>query len=179
LRRSGSSGAPIQGGQESLPTLGSDIERRDAEPKEPIRPWLLVNVARLAIYLTAAAFLTAVVFVVYEPGDHALESMEAVFGLTISFAALGALFGLPGTAVWLAILARLSPDASVLRRRLILVATGPPLIGIVWIVYFSGLEAFPLALTHGLLLPAGSGLVVRLRRWERMRVLDETAHLGF
>lgn len=128
---------------------------------EPIRGWLLVNVARLAIYLACASFASAVVFAI-DP-DGGVEA-TGIIVLTPYLFGIAAFVGLPGTVVWLWIVAHLSPEWSVLKRRVIAMATGP-LIGIAWIFFFGqDPDAYVLALVFGVLLPAGCGLVVKLRQ---------------
>jgi hypothetical protein len=66
---------------------------------------------------------------------------------------------------------RLSADVSTRRRRAIAVITAPPLIGIVWIVLFWPFTPV-FVLVYGVLFPAGSGLIVRLRERSRSRSVD-------
>jgi hypothetical protein len=128
---------------------------------EPIRGWLLVNVARLAIYLACASFASAVTFAIDPSGG---VGATGILLLTPYLFGIAAFFGLPGTVVWLWIVAHLSPEWSVVKRRLIAMATGP-LIGIAWILFFGqDPDAYVPALIFGVVLPAGSGLVVKLRQ---------------
>jgi hypothetical protein len=51
--------------------------------------------------------------------------------------------------------------------------TAPPLIGVLWLLFFLELHVFILAVIYGVLLPAGAGLVVKPRGfWRRSRFED-------
>jgi hypothetical protein len=46
----------------------------------------------------------------------------------------------------------------------------PPLVGVLWLLFFIELRVIPLAVIYGVLLPAGAGFVVRWRGvWRRSR----------
>jgi hypothetical protein len=141
--------------------------RTEGEDIEPLLPWLWQNVLRLAVYLLIASIVSAVLFVISDP---AFEAGDVVF-LTLALFAGGGLYCLPGTAIWLLILSRLSPDVPIRRRKAIAILTAPPLVGLVWIVLLLSLIPV-LAGWFGVILPAGGGIVVRLRERSRAPLLD-------
>jgi hypothetical protein len=141
--------------------------RSEGEDIEPLLPWLWQNVLRLAFYLLIASIVSAVLFMVPDP---AFEAGDVVF-LTLALFAGGGLYCLPGTAIWLVILSRLSPDVPIRRRKVIAILTAPLLVGLVWIVLLWSLIPV-LAGWFGVILPAGAGLVVRLRERSRAPLLD-------
>jgi hypothetical protein len=104
--------------------------RSESEVIEPLLPWIWMNVVRLAVYLLIASIVSAVLFVVPDP---AFEAGDVVF-LTLALFAGGGLYCLPGTAIWLVILSRLSPDVPIRCRKVIAILTAPLLVGLVWIV---------------------------------------------
>jgi hypothetical protein len=69
------------------------------------------------------------------------------------------------------ILSRLSPDVPIRRRTAIAILTAPLLVGLVWIVLLLSLIPV-LAGWFGVILPAGGGIVVRLRERSRAELLD-------
>ena len=141
--------------------------RSEGEVIEPLSPWLWRNVLRLAVYLLGASIVSAVLFVV---PDSAFEAGDVVF-LTLALFAGGGLYCLPGAAIWLVILSRLSPDLPIRRRKVIAILTAPPIIGLVWIVLLWSFIP-ELAVWFGVILPAGAGLVVRLRERSRSPLVD-------
>jgi hypothetical protein len=141
--------------------------RSEGEVVEPLVPWLWQNVLRLAVYLLIASIVSAVLFVVPEP---AFVAGDVVF-LTIGLFAGGGLYCLPGAAIWLVILSRVSPDVPIRRRKVIAILTAPPLVGLVWIVLLWSLIPV-LAVWFGVILPAGAGIVVRLRERSRAPLVD-------
>jgi hypothetical protein len=83
---------------------------------------------------------------VNQPEGRVLEIVVGLFVVTTIIGGLGAAVCVPGTAVWLAIVARLSPEGTVFRRRTVAVLAGPPLIGLGWLVTFlSNPDSFPFA----------------------------------
>jgi len=104
--------------------------RSERQVIEPLLPWLWQNVLRLAFYLLIASIVSAVLFVVPEP---AFEVSDVV-SLTLTLFAGGGPYCLPGAAIWLVILSRLSPDVPIRRRKVIAILTAPLLVGLVWIV---------------------------------------------
>ena len=141
--------------------------RSEGDVIEPLVPWLWQNVLRLAFYLLIASLVSAVLFVFLDP---AFEAGDVVW-VTLALFAGGGLYCLPGAAIWLVILSRLSPDVSIRRRKVIAILTAPLLVGLVWIVLLWSLIPV-LAGWFGVVLPAGAGLVVRLRERSRAPVLD-------
>jgi hypothetical protein len=141
--------------------------RSEGEVIEPLLPWLWQNVLRLAVYLLIASIVSAVLFVVPDPAFEAGD----VVSLTLALFAGGGLYCLPGAAIWLVILSRLSPDVPIRRRKVIAILTAAPLVGLVWIVVLWSLIPV-LAGWFGVLLPAGAGIVVRLRERSRAPLLD-------
>jgi hypothetical protein len=141
--------------------------RSEGEVIEPLLPWLWQNVLRLAFYLLIASIVSAVLLVVPEP---AFEAGDVVF-LTLALFAGGGLYCLPGAAIWLVILSRQSPDVPIRRRKVIAILTAPLLVGLVWIVLLWSLIPV-LAGWFGVILPAGAGIVVRLRERSRAPSLD-------
>ena len=141
--------------------------RSEADVIEPLVPWLWQNVLRLAFYLLIASLVSAVLFVFLDP---AFEAGDVVL-VTLALFAGGGLYCLPGAAIWLVILSRLSPDVPIRRRKVIAILTAPLLIGLVWIVLLWSLIPV-LAGWFGVILPAGAGIVVRLRERSRAQVLD-------
>jgi hypothetical protein len=141
--------------------------RSEGEVIEPLLPWLWQNVLRLAVYLLIASSVSAVLFAV---ADHAFEAGDVVV-LTLALFAGGGLYCLPGTAIWLGILSRLSPEVPIRRRKVIAILIAPLLVGLVWIVLLWSLIPV-LALWFGVILPAGAGIVVRLRERSRAALRD-------
>jgi hypothetical protein len=111
--------------------------------------------------------VSAVLFVVPDP---AFEAGDVVF-LTLALFAGGGLYCLPGTAIWLVILSRLSTDVPIRCRKVIAILTAPLLVGLVWIVVLWSLIPV-LAAWFGVILPAGAGFIVRLRERSRAPLLD-------
>ena len=142
--------------QPEVVTLGH-ASRSGEVPKEPLLRWLGVNVIRLTLYLALASLVVA---------STALFTGDALFGddvfeeATVLF--LAGLVGIPGTCVWLLLVAKIPPGWSTIRRRALAVAMSP-IIQIFWLVAFISWGAYGLAIVFGLLLPAGSASVVRLR----------------
>ena len=101
--------------------------------------------------------------------DPAFEAGDVVW-VTLALFAGGGLDCLPGAAIWLVILSRLSPDVPILRRKVIAILTAPLLVGLVWIVLLWSL--IPVLAGWFGVLPAGAGIVVRLRERSRAPVLD-------
>jgi hypothetical protein len=95
--------------------------RSEGEVVEPMVPWLWQNVLRLAVYLLIASIVSAVLFVVPEP---AFVAGDVVF-LIVGLFAGGGLYCLPGAAIWLVILSRVSPDVPIRRRKAIAILTAP------------------------------------------------------
>ena len=91
--------------------------------------------------------------------------------VTLALFAGGGVYRLPGAAIWLVILSRLSPDVPIRRRKVIAILTAPLLVGLVWIVLLWSLIPV-LAAWFGVLLPARAGIVVRLRERSRAPLLD-------
>jgi hypothetical protein len=141
--------------------------RSEGEVIEPLLPWLWQNVLRLAVYLLIASIVSALFFVVADP---AFEAGDVVF-LTLALFAGGGLYCLPGTVIWLLVLSRLSLDLPIRRRKFAAILTAPPLIGLVWIVVLWSFIP-ELAFWFGVILPAGAGIVVRLREPSRAPLLD-------
>jgi hypothetical protein len=129
----------------------------DDTPKEPLLRWLATNVARLAIYLALASSGMAVYSLLAEDGGP-----ETVVGLTVIYFLYGGYFGIPGTIVWLVAVANLPPEWSTFRRRACALAISP-IIQVLWLVWLLSWGYHLAALVIGLLLPAGSAFVVRLR----------------
>ena len=147
--------------------------RREVAPvevpaKEPLLPWLLVNAARLFLYLVTASLVSTLVFVLFDPTFE--QTPGEVISATLFLAFYGGLFCLPGAIVWLLMLSRLLPESSIRRRRVVAILSGPPLIGIIWLLFFVLVAEPPasyvMAAIYGALLPAGAGVVVRLRHRE-------------
>jgi hypothetical protein len=135
-------------------------------------PWTLVNFARLAVYLVVASVATSIVF-----GSGGMRSdhrdLNEVFDWLVIYFFTGGLACLPGTILWLIIVARLSPELSSRKRRLIAAAIAPPLIGLLLLMAFGEARGWLLALIYGVLFPAGSAVVFRPRGfWRRSRVED-------
>ena len=139
-----------------------DLVRKEGEVIEPFLPWLGRNAIRLAVYLLIASVATALMLTL-DPSDGVALSTVVFVG--------GGLYSLPGATIWILILSFLSPRASVRSRRTIAIVTAPLLIGIIWIFLFWDLSPV-LALIYGVLFPAGSGFVVRLRGWSRAALID-------
>ena len=125
-------------------------------PKEPLLRWLGSNVLRLTIYLAVASF--GVSFVTFKE----LEPREDLLVATIVFFFYGGLLGIPGTLVWLFFVAKLPPEWSTVRRRVVAMATSP-FIQVISLLLFIEAHAYTAAAIFGSLLPAGAALVVRLR----------------
>jgi hypothetical protein len=100
--------------------------RSEGDVIEPLVPWLWQNVLRLAFYLLIASLVSAVLFVFLDP---AFEAGDVVW-VTLALFAGGGLYCLPGAAIWLVILSRLSPDVPIRRRKVI--AISPPLCSSAW-----------------------------------------------
>ena len=83
-------------------------------------------------------------------------------GLTVYFAFVGGFLGIPGAIGWLLIVASLPPEWSTLRRRAVALALSP-LIQVTLLVFFFSSGYLWAAAMVGLLLPAGSAFVIRLR----------------
>lgn len=112
------------------------------------------NAGRLTIYLAVTSICLGVL-------ERVVPTDAARLGALAFFFAGGA-GGIPGTAVWLVVVSLLPPEWSVGRRRGIALATSP-LIQVFWLTVFVSWDACSLAAIFGLLLPAGSAFVVRLR----------------
>jgi hypothetical protein len=81
---------------------------------------------------------------------------------TVLFFLVGGLYGIPGTLLWLLLVAAFPPEWSTLRRRAAAL-TMSPIIQVIWLTWFISEHAYLAAAIFGLFLPAGSALVVRLR----------------
>jgi hypothetical protein len=139
--------------------------RSEGEVIQPLLPWQ--NVLRLAVYLFGASMASAVLFLAFDP---AFKAGDVVF-LTLALFAGGGLYCLPGTVIGLLVLSRLSPDLPIRRRKFAAILTAPLLIGLVWIVLLWSFIPVP-AVWFGVILPAGAGIVVRLRERSRAPLLD-------
>ena len=138
--------------------------RSDLEPKEPVLPWVVGNVARLAVYLAFASFISAVGYGLLDPPR---DFFGVLFDVEIlwwayTFFIIGALAGVPGTILWLMALASLPPELPAKQRRILAIATSL-LIQIVLLGVFLSQQAFALAVIFGILFPASAAFVVRLR----------------
>jgi MFS family permease len=129
----------------------------DDDPKEPLRRWMDSNVFRLVIYLALASFAAAVSSVIADDAGP-----TTLLGLTVIYFLYGGVFGIPGTIVWLLVVAIVPPEWSTLRRRAVALAISPA-IQVIWLVSLLSWGYELAALVFGLLLPAGSAFVVRLR----------------
>lgn len=129
----------------------------DDSPKEPFLRWLGINVFRLVIYLALASFAASSSSVLADDAGPA-----TLLGLTVIYFLYGAVFGIPGTIVWLLVVAILPPEWPTLRRRAVALAISP-VIQLVWLASLLSWGYDLAALVFGLLLPAGSAFVVRLR----------------
>jgi hypothetical protein len=134
------------------------LSRIGHEPKEPLLPWLGVNVLRLTLYLALVSVVVASAAVL--TGDPLFS--DALFEEAAVTFFLAGLVGIPGTCVWLLLVAMIPPGWSTIRRRSIAVVISP-IIQIVLLLAFISWGAYDLATVFGVLLPAGSAFVVRLR----------------
>lgn len=128
----------------------------DDTPKEPLLRWLGINVLRLVIYLGAASFAASVFYVLTSEGP------DPLLGLAVIYFLYGGYLGIPGTLVWLLVVAMLPPEWSKLRRRTVAVAMSP-IIQVILLAWLLSWRYFVVAAIFGLLLPAGSAIVVRFR----------------
>ncbi|HYY08981.1 MAG TPA: hypothetical protein VFA25_10305 [Actinomycetota bacterium] len=142
------------------------IAQEDDQRLEALLPWALVNIGRLTAYLLAASVASSLVL-----GSSGMReadrSVNEIFDWSVIYFFSGGLICLPGTALWLIIVARLSPELSTKKRRLISAIIAPPLIGLVFLLVFVSARGWLFALAYGLMLPAGSALVIRLRGFWR------------
>jgi hypothetical protein len=127
-------------------------------PREPLLAWLARNVLRLTVYLLVASFVLPLYSIVTDGGADGLDYV----GLGTLYTLYGGVYGLPGTAAWLMILAYLPPEWSTFRRRALALALSP-LIQVFWLAFFVSIGYRLAALVFGLLLPAGAAFVLRLR----------------
>jgi hypothetical protein len=134
----------------------------DDTPKEPLVRWFAVNLVRLTIYLALASFGVALVGVLTEVAPGAPTARDFLLFETVLLFLSGGLYGIPGTLVWLLLVAALPPEWSSLRRRAAALAMSP-IIQVIWLVWFISAHAYLAAAIFGVFLPAGSALVVRLR----------------
>jgi hypothetical protein len=126
-------------------------------PKESLLRWLGVNVMRLTLYLALVSFVVATATLLTGDalfGDDPFEEAAVLF--------LAGLVGIPGTCVWLLLVAMMPPGWSTIRRYALAVAMSP-IIQIVWLMAFISWGAYELAIVFAVLLPAGSAFVVRFR----------------
>jgi hypothetical protein len=143
--------------------MGSDAPpltttRADETPKEPLLRWVGINVLRLTTYLAAASVGTAAVLVSGFAPDT-WEEVVATAGYTFL---AGGVLGIPGTIVWLLLVSQLPPEWSARDRRVFALIASPS-IQIVLLSLFLSEKAYALAVIFGILLPAGSAFVIRLR----------------
>ncbi|MGH2681471.1 MAG: hypothetical protein ACRDG8_13520 [Actinomycetota bacterium] len=127
-------------------------------PKEPLLRWFARNVLRLTVYLAVASFATALFSLLRTEGSDPL----GIPGLAGIYFLYGGYFGVPGTLVWLLVVVLLPPEWSPLRRRAVALAMSP-IIQVIWLVWLYSWGYFLAAAVFGLILPAGSAFVVRLR----------------
>jgi hypothetical protein len=135
---------------------------RDEVPKEPLLRWFGINVLRLTVYLALASFGVELVGVLTEVAPAAPTARDILLFETVLFFLVGGLYGIPGTLLWLLLVAALPPEWSTLRRRAAAL-TMSPIIQVIWLTWFISEHAYLAAAIFGLFLPAGSALVVRLR----------------
>lgn len=135
--------------------------------KEPVGRWLLRNLGRLFGYLALASFVSAVVVTLTAHRGPGIEVWPSrpwdVIPATVLLISYGGIGCLPGTALWLFLVARYSPEWRSSVRRTLAVATAP-LIGAFWLWWFASYSLWVGALVFGLLLPLGAGIVVDFRR---------------
>ncbi len=131
----------------------------DEVPLEPFLRWVGSNVLRLSVYLAAASVGTAAVLTSDFFLPYTWEEVVATAGYTFL---AGGILGIPGTVLWLVLVSQLPPEWSARDRRMV-AALASPMIQIVFLGVFLSGGARVLALIFGILLPAGSSLVVRLR----------------
>jgi hypothetical protein len=142
---------------EQVAASGATVFGPHSTSREPILGWLARNVFRLVVYLLAASLATALYSVVAdETGSFVLP------GLTVYYAFVGGFLGIPGAFGWLLIVASLPPEWSTLRRRAVALALSP-LIQVFLLGILLSHGYLWAAAVFGLLLPAGSAFVVRLR----------------
>jgi hypothetical protein len=133
---------------------------------EPAGWWIVTNLARLAAYVAAACIATGIVAVVVPTfGSPPLENAAVATILLFSY---GAIFCLPGTFIWLFVVGSLPISGTTRRRRTIALVTTPLIGGFLFagLLTSGGTEpvwTVSFALIYGLLLPAGSAFVIRLR----------------
>jgi hypothetical protein len=140
------------------PDAAASTPEADEVPLEPFLRWVGANVLRLTTYLAVASVCTAAVLTSdFRPSSR--EEVVATAGYTFL---AGGVLGIPGTILWLVLVSQLPPEWSVRDRRVV-AALASPLIQIVILGVFLSTGADVLALIFGILLPAGSSLVVRLR----------------
>jgi hypothetical protein len=123
------------------------------------------------LYLVIACLAVGVYFALASggrPQEHGYGSRTEEILVNAAFALIeGGAFCAPGAAVWLLAISRYPPSWSPQRRRMVAVAT-TPVIGAYWILLFgfgdADLRSWWFALLFGIVLPLGSGFVVRWRR---------------
>ncbi len=113
---------------------------------------------RLTVYLAVASFTAAVFSLLTTDGSDPL----GIPGLAVLYFLYGGYFGVPGTLVWLLVVAQLPPEWSPIRRRVVALAISP-VIQVIWLVWLYSWGYFLAAAVFGLILPAGSAFVVRVR----------------
>jgi hypothetical protein len=146
-----------------------ELIRAEDEVEEPLGPWMFANVLRLLIYLMVVSFFSAA-FLVSDYGN-----VGDAFGFGFYLIVVGGIGCLPGTVVWLLIVARLSPGLPRTRGRAAAAIIAPFTIGLAWVLLLSSSGDAPwlfFALWFGVLSPAGSSLVVRLRGYSRRPAVD-------
>ena len=130
----------------------------------------MANVLLLTLYLAAACLALAVISVLSHGGrfqgyPYSSRTKEilarTLFGITAGGACC-----VPGAVFWLFAVGRYPTTWSRRRRRVVALAT-TPIVGIFWILALCVLwvptESWPDPLIFGILLPLGSGFVVRFR----------------
>ena len=137
--------------------------QEEGQRLEALLPWVLINIASLSAYLLFASVATAIL----SAGTMPDFGVRVVVDQSLLFFFGAGLTCVPGTALWLIIVARLSPELSAKKRRIIAAAIAPPLIGLLFLLAFIEARAYLLVLIYGVVLPAGSALVIRLRGFWR------------
>jgi len=160
IRRFPASGDP--------PGPTGDRRVADASRPEPAGRWWFGNLLRLIAYLalaSGAAGLVAALVPATRVGSEAVVRFNGTASLLFVY---GCILCLPGTVVWMFVLSRLPTTWTSRKRRTIALLT-TPLIGGLVVGATLPLDTDPssgrfiLAFVFGVLLPAGSAFVVRLR----------------
>jgi hypothetical protein len=149
--------------------------RYGTDGREPLRHWRMANLLRLTLYFLVACLVVGVFYALASDGQPLRDRTGEIVGNAVLVTIYGGAGCALGAIVWLHAISIYPAMWSRRRRRVVALAT-TPIIGAYWTFFFvfgvGGIRSWSSALFFGIVLPLGSGLVVR---WPRQFGLSATS----